>query len=358
MKRAVILSGFVLVLVFILALSFISAAGVEIKITGGKTEFYQSSLLQAEILGTFPEGLSKSNIAIYQGDQVHSTPSESGLLKLQNKYLYYAIVPAKEGEYSIKIKDTKYWYGQEVKEDEVIKNITVKSTLDPYLSIKPGFISTTSDFSIKIKSLNGLQEITATLDATGEAVTKEIGYNAEKTFSFSIKNVKEYTESTIKAGSYVIPVFIYPIEQGEELFINETPQQQNQSGNETPLTPEKPQEVPLENATPQQIQTCEDINGKLCKTDEKCEGQTGFAKAIVCCLGECVLKPASSSKSWIGGIIILVLLLAGVYWFYKKSKKSEKTRKDSIDERTKRYQERMNPHIPPQQEIRKSLTKI
>ena len=346
---------------FVLALfctSLISAAGVEINLEDGKTEYYQSELLQAEILGTFLENLDLDNIAIYQGDTVHSSPLASeDLLKLENKYLYYAVLPSTVGNYTLRIEDIEYYVGQETSEETVEQNITITSTLDPYLSPSKGFIVATSDFSMTVQSLNAVQDVEVKFQETGETILKEIGYNSEKTFEFSILGIEEYTESSLEVGDYSIPVYVYPEEIPPGPFINET------TGEAIDPEPapgeEEPEEITYEEATTQQIQTCADLDAQICKKGEKCVGGKSPARDVMCCLGQCEEK---TSTAWIWGILLLVILVIAGFWFVKKSKKAgpKKTEEQAMAERAKKYKLRMGLDTeknPPISEVKKSLSR-
>jgi len=341
MKKSALSLVFALIL---LSLSFISAA-VEINLE--KTQFYPSELLKAEILGTFPDGLKIANIAVYEGNAVHSTPTQSELLKTGEKYIYYAVLPSAEGNYSLKIKNAKYYINTDTSTNETAQNFTITTTNSTYLSINKGFISTTKDFSIIVKSLNGIQEVTAKFDATGEEKTTTIGQNAEKTLYFSIKDITEYTESTLSINDYSIPVFVSPQDPTQEPFITNTTPEDN-------LTATEPVEVAEEDATPAQLQTCASVNGKLCKSGETCEGDKSFEKGIICCKGTCVKK---SSNAWIGGVILIIILVAGAVWFYLKTKKSNtKTGEEKLAETSERFKSRMNPQLS-QSEVNKKLAR-
>ncbi len=351
MKKQV--SALSLIILCILGISFISAAGAEIK--PDKSEYYPNEFLRAEILGSFPDGLKLENIAIYEGEQVHATPAESELLKLSTKYLYYAVLPSANGTYYIKIKDTKYYVGQETSEEQIIANFTIANTDKPYLSISRGFISATKDFSVNVKSLNAVQEVVAKFEATGEEKTVTIGQNSEKTLSFSTSGISKYTESSLKINDYSLLVFVSPAGAGAEPFVNGTAAGPGGEENTTDTEPE-PELIPIEKATPEQIQNCEDINGKLCKKSEKCENSnTAFAKGVACCMSACVPKP--KSWAWIGGIVILVILAAGGWWFYTKSKKAAapKSEEEEFDARAKKYNLRMFSNLKPEPEVHKSL---
>jgi hypothetical protein len=342
------------ILAIMLSLSFITAAGVEVELN--KQEFYQGEVLRAEIEGVFLENLQLENINIYQDPKVHASPlSGSNLLKLENTYVYYAVLPYTVGDYSLKIEDMKYHYGQEIREGPIEINFTISSTLEPYVSVNKGFITATNDFEIKLKSLNGIQEISVSF--AGQEFTKEIGYNQEKTFKFNIDDFDEYTETTLDAGGLEVPVYVYPRQTPPEPFINGTENQSIPTGDDP--TPSEPETTPLEDATPQQIQTCADLDAILCKKNEKCQGPTTFARDVVCCAGTCMEK--KTSYTWVWGVVIIIILGAAGFWFYKRSKKeqskSTERSKKPLKNRTDAFQKRMNPkpEMPKGPEVRKGL---
>lgn len=337
------------IIIVIFSINFISA----VVITLDKSQYYPSELLKAEISGTFPDGLKLENIAIYQGNKVHPTPTESNLLRLENKYLYYALAPVENSTYALRITDTNYKasVGSQIIDAPIETNFTVVQTTELYLSISPGFISTTASFSISIGAINGIQAITAEFTATREKKSFELGEGAIKAISFSIDKLTEYTESNVKIGSYIIPVYVYPQAVNRSPFIPlENNTIINNSQNSTPVI------IPLENATDDQIETCESIGGQLCNQKSECAGQTAFARGIICCLGECREKPKSSS--WAGALALLGVLAICVWWFYYKIKKGrqKKPGEDIIEERTRQFQDRMYPN--PKPEVRKGLSKI
>jgi len=64
------------------------------------------------------------------------------------------------------------------------------------------------------------------------------------------------------------------------------------------------------------IKTCDELGGEVCKKYEECSEKTINTKNENCCLAECNQKPASSTGKIIGWVI-LIALLAIVYWFIK-----------------------------------------
>lgn len=91
---------------------------------------------------------------------------------------------------------------------------------------------------------------------------------------------------------------------------------------------------------------CEDI-GKVCATNELCNGTAKFANGEYCCLDTCVLnsknKKNGGSWGWLIGLLILVGLGYGGYYLYKKQKSmpSENSGK-KLKEISEKYKQRMS----------------
>jgi hypothetical protein len=342
-------------LIFVLTLLVMSMVSATLEITLDKTEFNQGELLQAEIVGEFIDTFELENIAIYEGNEVHPVPlASSDLLKLENKYLYYAVLPSKVGNYSIKIEDTEYYIGQETTDETLIQDITISATLDSYLSASRGFIVATEDFDIKVKSLNGVQDVTASFGASGESFTREIGYNQERTFKFSISEITEYTESSLEIGGLSIPVYVYPSTSPQEPPI--IPESSEEKP-EDPSVPDEPTVIPLEEATTKQIQDCQDLGAQLCEKGTKCAGaETPARDNLICCLGEC--EPTFAAwKILIGFLIVGIVIVAGWLGYMKFKKFKEKSSKEELDEKAKKFKGRMYPNLQPEVEVKKKLSR-
>jgi len=94
-------------------------------------------------------------------------------------------------------------------------------------------------------------------------------------------------------------------------------------------------------------ETCEELGGAVCKTEEKCNGNLKFTKGgDFCCVGICekkVTKEDNGGILWIVGVLILVLLGIIGYGIYKKSKKAgPKKPEEKLAETTKNYSKRMS----------------
>jgi len=102
-----------------------------------------------------------------------------------------------------------------------------------------------------------------------------------------------------------------------------------------------------------QYPTCLQKNGVTCKKGEKCNGRLDTDILLSnCCYGKC--EAESSSTKWIAGILLLIVLGIGGFYFYSKYKNSKSASSDErMKNREKDFQARMNPT-----EVRGSLSKV
>lgn len=200
MKKGLLLNLLSLILVF----SMIEFA-FAIELTISKDNYYPEETLQAEITGSFTT-LSQENIAIYEKGIPRAAPVISDLTRKDEVYYFYAILPNKEGNFTIVIENAEYISSGELKKDKIIKSFAIIKSNQTYLSFAPGFVLAFGDFSIKVKSQYKNQRISATLEATNQSKSLNLIEGDEKTLDFSISGIND--KSNIKIGNYNIPVFI------------------------------------------------------------------------------------------------------------------------------------------------------
>lgn len=194
-----------------------------IEITLAKDNYYPHETFQAEITGHFIS-LKPENIFIYKNEVPRPSPIISDLTEQESKFYFYAQLPKEEGNYSLKIKNAEYTVEGELKTDDLVKSFTIKKSNQSLsvLSINPGFVVATEDFSIKIKSPFKNQEITTNFEAIGETKNLSLIEDEEKTLQFSIAGAGS-GKTNLKIGNYNIPVFIIkytpPPERKELNFI-------------------------------------------------------------------------------------------------------------------------------------------
>ncbi len=70
--------------------------------------------------------------------------------------------------------------------------------------------------------------------------------------------------------------------------------------------------------------TCAEQGGTVCKDNENCDGEEGYAKDNVCCLGECIKEEGKSQTGRIIAIIIIIFIMVLIFWFYRRKYKKAK----------------------------------
>ena len=199
----------ILILFIILMLNLVSiVSAVDISLT--KSEYHSGETLQAEISGNFVDTLKLENIGIYREGSVHKSPAESGILKSESKYLFYAILPELEGKYSLKIENTRYKMGNVETQEPLIKNFSIKQSNSSYLSFSPGYILASKDFQVRIKAYNKEQEVNVEFSPSNFKQSFNLAYGEEKTVYISISGIENTTKSNVKINSYTIPTTINP----------------------------------------------------------------------------------------------------------------------------------------------------
>ncbi|MEN9626231.1 MAG: hypothetical protein RL557_559 [archaeon] len=189
----------------VLLLLFISFS-VAIEITLSKDSYQPQELLQAEIIGNFIS-LTADNVQIYTKEKVHAEPTIKDIIKYNNVYYFYAILPNQEGNYTLRIENAEYFERGVVKKETIESNLTIiyKNTSD--LSINPGFVIPAQDFSVKVKSLYKNPMVKAVFDATGETKEFSLLESEERTVTFALPPLPP-GKSKLTINDYEIPVFL------------------------------------------------------------------------------------------------------------------------------------------------------
>ncbi len=216
MKKSVQLSTLFMMITLLSLIPIISA----VEITISKDSYQPQELLQAEITGNFLS-LTSNNIFIYKPGKAHPEPVIKGLTKQNNIYYFYTLLPNQPGNFTLRIQDTLYLERGIAKSDPIDKSIKLELKNTSDLSINPGFVVPNKDFSIKVKSLIGNQELTATFELTGESKQLSLIEQKEETISFKLPDLPPQ-QSKITINNYQIPVFlikkIKPVERSLEFI--------------------------------------------------------------------------------------------------------------------------------------------
>ncbi|MDP2925687.1 MAG: hypothetical protein Q8N99_04920 [Nanoarchaeota archaeon] len=203
-------------ILLILFLVLPNILAIEVKLS--KDNYIPRETLQSEITGTFIY-LRLDNIQIYEGEKVHPEPVIANLAKYQNKYYYYAMLPNREGNFTLRIIGGEYIESGELRRTTIIKNFTITRSNVSALSINPGLVYTTKDFSLKLKSIYGNQLIIMQFEGTGETKNLTLIEESEDSVSFSIKRSKPGLNN-LKINNYNIPIFVIKTDNPLDEIIN------------------------------------------------------------------------------------------------------------------------------------------
>ncbi len=70
---------------------------------------------------------------------------------------------------------------------------------------------------------------------------------------------------------------------------------------------------------------CSELKGIVCSAGESCDKEIKASIDGVCCIGKCIVEKKNKSRSWIGYVIAVLLLIVIIYIFrrYRKTKSGE-----------------------------------
>lgn len=202
MKKGVIF--FMSLVVLLSSLSFISA--IEITIN---PEFKSGETIQAKISGNFLNPLSKEDILFYRGHV--KVPFDYDLAQIEEEYYISATQEKQPGNYSIEIKDAKFWRGSELVEEDIIIPFEIINQTAEF-SIDKGYIVTNEDFYIQVQNL---AEEKLTITSISNSQEKNISLksgdiakiNFDKTdFMANRLDKLELSSTNLK---YEIPIYIF-----------------------------------------------------------------------------------------------------------------------------------------------------
>jgi len=137
---------------FLILLFFPFISAVELNM---KDSFQQGETMIAKVSGNFVTQITQDNVFFYKGHV--RIPVDWGMAKINDDYYIYALLEGKtQDNYSISIENVQYMKGSQIISDNIIKNFTItNSTAD--FSLKPGVITTSSDFSLQVQNLQDKQ---------------------------------------------------------------------------------------------------------------------------------------------------------------------------------------------------------
>lgn len=160
----------------------------------------------------FIEPLTREKIFFYSGRGSRiQIPMLYDLAKISDKYYIYALLPDKERNYTLLIKDTYFYQEGKEKRQDIKINFSVQG--NSVFSVYPGFIITKKEFSIWIEN-KGKETEEISLKLNNQEISAELSSGEKKQLSFSIQEFKNFTITTLEISgneiTYKIPVMIFP----------------------------------------------------------------------------------------------------------------------------------------------------
>lgn len=188
--------------------------------------YQQGETMIAKVSGNFVTQITENNVFFYKGHV--RIPMDWGMAKInEDYYIYASLVGKTEGNYSVSIEGVKYMKGNEVIQDDIVKNFTITNSTASF-SLAPGVVASSSGFSLEVQNL---QDNQITVDAVTHAannserdisIQQSIGTAKEISFSLKSGEIKNIdfvignglpTFQTISFSSgnltYEVPVYIF-----------------------------------------------------------------------------------------------------------------------------------------------------
>jgi len=142
-------------LVIFLILIFPTVSAAEIQFSKGADSFSQGETILAKVSGNFIDQITSNNIFVYKNGYATRVPALTDVLKAGDDFYIYAILGNyAEENYTLSLENLKYMQGNQIFEDNIIKNFTITNETADF-SINPGFdeVLNASSFLLNIQNL-------------------------------------------------------------------------------------------------------------------------------------------------------------------------------------------------------------
>jgi len=392
---------------------------------GINSNYKPGETLLGTLEGNFISSPTPENFYFYSDRE--QMPLIFDITKIQDKYYFYALLPSEERNYTLDIKNLKFYENGKEMTGDIERNFSVSGNSIDF-SVYPGFLIMRNVSSLTVESQNQPLSVSANFLNTTQTIQVSIaqkkkiyfsatGFNANlsqieisalntkylipvsilsitspetenietEKFRFSksehdfsvyeknkttfriylqnlgdaaIKNVSLSYSDTLKGTIELSPDTIEEIKESESKSIDlivdaktyktfqgtitalagnnsaETFITLNSIETGTPLPVENP-----DNNLPEGKSSCSDLGGILCTDTQVCSVESVDSLEGLCCVnGTC-----DEQKSYWGiifGIILILAVAGGLYYLYKRSKKSKITSDDVLENQKKRFEER------------------
>ncbi len=176
------------------------------------SQFQSGETMIGIISGNFLEPILKNKISFYRGHV--KIPIEFDVTEIDDEFYLYAQLSKPEGNYTFKIEDVKYIDTAKITDDDLVFNFSITNQTADF-SVRPGFVLTDTQFSLKLQSLSPskITISTSTSADSGEVILKS---GEEKNANFNVGGMQAALNTlTLKSANteYKVPVYF---------FLNET----------------------------------------------------------------------------------------------------------------------------------------
>ncbi|MCK5614958.1 hypothetical protein KAR91_74535, partial [Candidatus Pacearchaeota archaeon] len=140
-----------LIAILILTLLLPSVLAIEVTL---KDELKTGETFLAKFSGNFIDPVLRDNVAFYRvtGGKHTLIPADYDVVKIDEEYYVWAILPEAEDNYTIEIKDVRYKVGTSESTDDIITPFNVVGELASF-QISPGVVYTNGNFEISMQNM-------------------------------------------------------------------------------------------------------------------------------------------------------------------------------------------------------------
>lgn len=175
-------------------------------------EYSQGETIIAKVSGSFIDPLLEENVFFYRS--YVRIPMDYDVIKIGNNYyIKVSLIGKSENNYSIQIKNVRYYDSGLLSTKTVIKNFTINNSTADF-AIDPGFVSSSNDFYIKLQNLKDASLDINIKGFTGISNQNSVILGPSETYflNFQINPLTTLTLGVIELNSgnlkYSIPTYL------------------------------------------------------------------------------------------------------------------------------------------------------
>lgn len=206
---------FLVIFLFLFFFSFVDAVNIEMK-----DNFYGEETLVAKVSGVFLDEITSEDISFYR--KHIQIPMVYDVVKINEDFYFYAFLPNKGDNYSVKISGVEYMRGSSIVDDDIVKNFSIKGQVADF-SVKPGVIVSDEKFFLEVQNLQETSIIfnVSVFDEEREVIDIEENTSEEENSFFDFFTESgESGESGEKGSNESIQTFVLKSGEIEKIFFN------------------------------------------------------------------------------------------------------------------------------------------